>query len=368
MTLTDTSGRVGSIHHTPTSLEIAGVAHVLGSGTVSNTALAESMGLAPDWFTRRTGIIERRVCGPGEDVTTMAVDAVRLALRASGLTPESIGPETVLLHVQNGMTVLTPPAGVVLVSALGIGALRVLSVDGVCAEPVAMLDIASMMLASASCTRVIISASVDFLPIINPADAATAGLFGAGAGAIVIERSDTGREDAPAMAAANPRRTSITLESVHWETHPEWVDLGRIPIIAHEPNEHGVLIQAGYYDMNGGGLLRAGRQVVPALVAQVLDEAGWRREDLDLVLSHQPNVRMLETTIDVLGLQREIFPMPVVHQGNLGPASILVNLSLAASSGKIRPGSRLLFLAFGLGFSCGVAAITVKSDSASSAA
>ena len=331
-----------------TALAIAGTGHFVGSATVSNELLATSMGLSPDWFTRRTGIIERRVCAAGEDVVTMAVDAVSRALQASALPVSSIGPETVLLHVQNGMTALTPPAGVLLSSALGIGSLRVLSVDGVCAEPVAMLDIASMMLASGSCERVIISASVDFLPIINPADPATAGLFGAGAGAVVIERD------------GGSGRTPIAVESLRWETHPEWVDLGRIPVLGHKPNEHGVLVQAGYYDMNGLGLVRAGRRVVPSLVSRVLDDAGWRREDLDLVLSHQPNVRMLETTIDALGLNRETFPMPVVHQGNLGPASILVNLSMAASAGAIRPGAKVLFLAFGLGFSCGAAAITVE--------
>jgi 3-oxoacyl-[acyl-carrier-protein] synthase-3 len=341
-------------NHERTTLAIAGIGHVVGSSTVSNTALAESMGLAPDWFTRRTGIVERRVCAPGEDVVTMAVEAVGLAIGASGLSVGSIGTETVLLHVQNGMTVLTPPAGVLLASALGIGSLRVLSIDGVCAEPVAMLDIAAMMLARGSCSRVIISASVDFLPIINPADPATAGLFGAGAAAIVIEQAP--------VAATTPGRTIVALESIRWETHPEWSGLGRIPLLGHEANELGVLVQAGYYDMNGAGLIRAGRQTFPALVAGVLDEAGWRRDELDIVLSHQPNVRMLETTIDALGLRREIFPMPVVHHGNLGPASILVNLSIAAASGTIRPGARLLFLAFGLGFSCGAAAITVQPD------
>jgi 3-oxoacyl-[acyl-carrier-protein] synthase-3 len=365
MTLTDASDRSRTSPRAATSLRVAGIAHVVGSGTVSNTALAESMGLSPDWFVRRTGIVERRVCGPGQDVTTMAVEAVRQALEDAGLSPQDIGPETVLLHVQNGMTVLTPPAGVLLASALGFGALRVLSVDGVCAEPVAMLDIASMMLANGVCERAIISASVDFLPIINPADTGTAGLFGAGAGAVVLERTDA--EEPGGGTDAASRRTAITVESIHWATHPEWVDLGRIPVIGHEPNDQGVLVQAGYYDMNGAGLIRAGRQVVPQLVARVLDESGWRREDLDLVLSHQPNVRMLETTIDVLGLDRAIFPMPVVHHGNLGPASILVNLSVAAKSGAIRPGARLLFLAFGLGFSCGVAAIRVGSDSSSPA-
>src|SRR4051794_1353622 len=112
MTLTDVLKQSGTQERARRTFAVTGVAHVLGSDTVSNTDLATTMGLAPDWFVRHTGIIERRACGPGQDVTTMAVEAVTLALQASGLSPTSIGNDTVLLHVQNGMTALTPPAGV----------------------------------------------------------------------------------------------------------------------------------------------------------------------------------------------------------------------------------------------------------------
>jgi 3-oxoacyl-[acyl-carrier-protein] synthase-3 len=306
------------------------------------------MGLATDWFTKRTGIEERRVCGEGEDALTLAVSAVQSALRASGLQSDGLGPETVLLHVQNGMTAFTPPAGVLLADALGISNLRVLSVDGVCAEPVAMFEMALLMLSGHRCSRAIISSSVDFLPIISPEDKDTVGLFGAGAGAAVIEH-----------AASNG--TSATIRSIQWVTHPHHADLGRIPVLGYSTSSAGVSVHVGFYDMKGGSLVHTGLRVLPPLVSRVLEEAGWHRHEVDLVISHQPNPRMLNIAIDALGFRREIFPMPVTRLGNMGPASLLVNLSLAADADKLRPGRRILLLAFGLGFSCGAAALELTS-------
>ncbi|MBT2540530.1 hypothetical protein J7E99_07380 [Streptomyces sp. ISL-44] len=324
---------------------ISGTGHAVGSRIVSNTGLADSMGLSTDWFTKRTGIDERRVCGEGEDVLTLAVSAVESALQSSGLKPDMLGPETVLLHIQNGLTAFTPPSGVILANALGLKGLRVLSVDGVCAEPVAMFEMAVLMLSSNRCSRVVISSSVDFLPIISSEDRGTVGLFGAGAGAVVVERHTTSQG------------MSAKVMSIQWVTHADHAALGSIPVLGYNAGPEGVSVQAGFYDMDGSGLVRTGVRVIPPLVSRVLEEAGWCHDDVHLVISHQPNVRMLHVLIEALGFRPEIFPMPASRLGNMGPASLLVNLSLARDEGLLRPGQRLLLLAFGLGFSCGAAAI-----------
>lgn len=331
-------------------VNIAGTGHAVGSKTVSNADLAVSMGLAADWFTRRTGIEERRVCDAGEDVLSLAVSAVESALRASGLDHDAVGAETVLLHIQNGMLAFAPPSGVMLANALGLKTLRTLSIEGVCAEPVSMFEMAALLLTNGRCGRVIISSSVDFLPVISPADRGTVGLFGAGAGAAVIEPR-SGSHGMPA-----------TIRSIRWLTYPDYDSLGRIPILGYQTNAHGVSVQAGYYDMNGLALIRAGSRLLPPLVEQVMNEAGWKRDDVDVVIAHQPNVPMLDRAITLLGMRREIFPMPVVHLGNMGPASLMVNLSLARDAGLLRPGRRVLLVAFGLGFSCGAAALDLSPD------
>lgn len=148
-------------------IRVAGFGHALGSDTVHNEVIAEHHGLAPDWYNRRTGIIQRRVSANDENALTLAQQAVERALNDAGLFLEDLGQETVLIHIQNGWTHMTPPAGVVLAASLGLTKSRVCSLDGVCAEPITALEIATLMLCGQSCSRVIISSSVDFLEYLD---------------------------------------------------------------------------------------------------------------------------------------------------------------------------------------------------------
>lgn len=326
------------------AVNIKGTGHAVGSAVVSNAELSTFLGLPENWLLHRTGIVERRVCGEGEDVTTLARDAVHAALEASSVAVNDIAEETLLLHIQNGMVCMTPPSGIVLAEALGLPTARVLAIDGVCAEPVAALEIAAVMLDTVRCERVIVSAAANFLPIVNPKDRDTVGLFGAGAGAVVLQRATAGA-------------SAQTIRSLLWKTLPQHAGLGRIPITGYAFRSDGVDVQTGYYDMDGTGLARVALQVLPQVVTDVLAQAGWTHGDVDLVISHQPNVKLLDMGMRALGFDPSTVPTPVKHLGNMGPASLLVNLSLADDDGLMKPGTRLLLLTFGLGFSCGAAAV-----------
>jgi len=321
--------------------QIIGAGHCLGSRVISNAALAEELGLSTGWFIERTGVVNRRVCAEGESVLSLAVQAVRNACKDANVRPETLGSDTLLLHIQNGFTHLTPPGGIVLSAALGFRNVRVLSIDGVCAEPIAALEVASLMLEKGRCRRVIISASVDFLPLIDPQDLDTVGLFGAGAGAILLERSD------------GPHG----LRSIDWQTDAKHWDLGLVEARDHQRDTEGVTIRVGYYQMQGTKLARVALRALPSLVARVMAEAAWAPDDIDYVVSHQPNARMLAQGIKALGLRVDRVGQPVTEMGNLGPASLLVSYSLAKEAGRISSGSRVLLVSFGLGFSAGVATL-----------
>jgi 3-oxoacyl-[acyl-carrier-protein] synthase-3 len=264
----------------------------------------------------------------------------------AGIAPSDLGPETLLLHIQNGFTALTPPAAIVLARELGFETVRAMSIDGVCAEPVVALELAELMLRARRCERVIVSAAVDFLPIIDPHDHATGGLFGAGAGALILERHDG-------------RVGLSSIRALHWETHTRYSDLAHIPILSYERRAGSVAINAGHYQMNGKGLARIALRVLPDVLKRVLATAGWALDDVELIVMHQPNVRLLEIGARYLGLNPALVPMPVRHFGNMGPASLLVNLSLAKEEGNLAPGTKALLIAFGLGFSCGAVALAL---------
>jgi len=327
-------------------LGLMGTGHAVGSTVVLNADIATNLGLSPNWFEARTGIVQRRHCGPGENVLTLACDAIRAACSDAAVALSELGAETVLIHTQNGVTAFTPPAGVAVAHALGLTRVRVLGIDGVCAEPLAAIEIAALLLAAGRCERVIVSAAADFTDVIRANDVNTAGLFGAGAGALVLSTAAT-------------TRVTINIKALEWQTHTEHAELGRIPIHNFRRHDNGVDVHAGYYDMDGQGLAGVALRVLPQVVGRVLGEAGWAREDVDLVVAHQPNAKLLQIGVRRLGLSHASTPMPVRELGNMGPASLLVNMSLRASAGDLADGTNLLLVAFGLGFSCGVAALHV---------
>lgn len=327
-----------------TAIGLAGLGHAIGSTSISNVDVATSLGLTPNWFIERTGIESRAVSSEGEDVLTLASAAVTRALKDAKLEVDDLGHETVLLHIQNGWTHFTPPAGVVLAGQLGMKGVRVVGLDGVCAEPVAALDMALLMLKAGNAERVIISAAVDFLSFVKPTDPDTAGLFGCGAGAMIVS-GDTSRD------------AEILVRGLRWESHTEHWRMGESEIAKTRKTDSGVEIEAGFYTMRGQALYRTALRVLPNVIDSTLAEAGWRHDEIELIVIHQPNARLLEMASKHLKLNLDVMPMPGRTLGNMGPASLLVNLSLAREQGRVTPGTRALLLAFGLGFSCGAVAV-----------
>lgn len=323
-------------------VKIVGTAHTLGSQTVSNRDLAKKLNLKPDWFENRTGIVERRICGPEQDVISIAAESIEEACANAGISIDSLGHETVLIHIQNGFTHLTPPPPILVCEALRLKNVRTFGIDGVCAEPINALEIATMMLMAGKCERVIVSSSVDFIPMVNPNDTATAGLFGAGAGALILEQD---------------RKNNSQMLGLHWETHTNHSRLGEIKLQKLTPLDQTVNVDFSYYLMDGSGLAKTALRVLPKVLDRVCATANWDTTDIDQVIVHQPNAKLLEMGAKKLGLKVEDVYMPVRTLGNMGPASLLVSLSMAERAELIQRGDKLLLMSFGLGFSCGMAAL-----------
>jgi len=326
-------------------ITIAAAGHATGSRVVSNRETSLALGLSPTSLENRTGIITRSVCGPGESVTTLAVSAIERCVAKAGLTTASLGSETVLIHIQNGLQFLTPPAGIILLHELKCPRVRTMSLDGVCAEPIHALEIAALMLEKRTCERVIISAAVDFMGVLDPSDEDTGGLFGAGAGAILVQRTAVGQ--------------SGQLRSIAWDTDAAYWDLGLIPLKGYKATAEGIEAQFGFYRMKGTELARVTVRSIRRMIDKVVGEAGWKLADVERFISHQPNPKMLEIGIRKIGIPMSKVAVPGRTLGNMGPASVLVALSMLKEAGEIQRGTRLLLVAFGLGFSCGCAAIVM---------
>lgn len=326
------------------NITISGIGYTLGSEEISNKDLAQKLGLPHDWFFERTGILTRKVCGENQDVVTMGAESIVKACQDANIKVSKLGHETIILHIQNGFTHLTPPPGILVSNFLKLHNVRSISLDGVCAEPINGFELASLLLGSNRCERVIVSSSVDFLPVINPNDENTAGLFGAGAGAVIFEKN---------------KQVEAGIKGVYWENKAKYYDLGVIPVKGYEHNKESINIEFSFYQMNGKNLARVALSTIPRVIKSALKEANWTIDDVDYLISHQPNAKLLKIGIKQLKLDPNMVAMNAPHLGNMGPASLLVSMGIAKEQGNIKKGSKVLLLSFGLGFSCGAAAIVL---------
>ena len=218
-------------------ITVVGAGHAVGSVEVANRDTSRRLGLAADSLDERTGIATRRVCAEDETVTTLATAAVANALADADLARACLGEETLLLYIENGMTHLTPPGGILLANAAGLPRVKVISLDGVCAGPIHAIEIGALMLSNRRCDRVIVCASVDFNTFVNDNDEETAGLFGAGAGTLVLERTSG--------------NGGGSIDGLSWETDASYWDLGTIAVLGHTRRPQSVNYDFTYYEMRG---------------------------------------------------------------------------------------------------------------------
>ncbi|MEI2696202.1 MAG: ketoacyl-ACP synthase III [Saprospiraceae bacterium] len=325
------------------NFKITGTGYSFGSAIVKNEEVAIKLGLDRDWFKTRTGIIERRICSESENVLTLSTNAIKNACKNANLELNQIGEETLLLHIQNGLTHLTPPPGIIIANTLGTYNMRTLSIDGVCAEPINAFEIAALMFSSNKYQRVIISAGVDFIKIINPNDPDTIGLFGAGGGAVILENTTE----------------EIGLRGLYWLNNSYYYDLGTIKLKNFEVKQDELGINFEYYKMKGMNLAKIAIQTLPKVLSKTLEQCQWTLEDIDFIVSHQPNEKFLDMGIKALGLDITKVSRHAHYLGNMGPASLLVCFALEIERGTIKPNDKVMLMSFGLGFSCGAAALII---------
>jgi 3-oxoacyl-[acyl-carrier-protein] synthase III len=320
-----------------------GTGCAVGSRLISNREVSVALGLAPDWLYRHTGVQTRCVLSDAESIDEMSCAAIREALGSAQLQPADLGTETLMLHIQSGgYRVMTPPTVTRLAAELGMHSVRCIGIDGACAETISMFEIAQQYLMMSGLERAIVSAAADFTEFIDVTDRDTAGLFGVGAGAAVIDMTK----------GAMP-----TVWKVKARTWSEHSALAEIRAHKFEASSKFVIGTFGFYSMRGQELALVALRLVPELVFDLCAEVGWRSDDIDLVIAHQPNPRMLRAGFKRLGVSEERTLTLSDRMGNMGPASLLVALDHARRNGKLGVGARVLLISFGVGFSAGAMAL-----------
>ena len=311
---------------------ILGTGSALPANRVSNEDLAQRVDTSDEWIVARTGIRFRHLAGPGETTATLGAEAARRALDAAGIAAETID----LVILATATPDQTFPASATKVQALlGIDDCVAFDVAAVCSRFLYALTVADSMIRSGAARRAIVIGAETFSRILDWDDRTTCVLFGDGAGAVVLE----GRDGEAGILA-----TKLHADGRHNELL--YVDGG--------PSTTGTV---GHVRMKGSEVFRHAVVNLAMVMNEVLDHTGFTAADVDWVVPHQANARILDATARKLGLAPERVVVTVDQHANTSAASVPLALDTAVRDGRIQRGQLLILEAMGGGFTWGAAAI-----------
>jgi len=311
---------------------ILGTGSALPARRVSNAELAETVDTSDEWIVERTGIRFRHIAGEGETTVTLATDAARAALAAAGIDAGAID----LIVLATATPDQTFPASATKVqAALGINDCVAFDVAAVCSGFLYALSVAESMIRAGSARNALVIGAETFSRILDWEDRATCVLFGDGAGAVVLGPVDDGRGVLAARLHADGRHNDLL-----------YVDGG--------PSTTGTV---GKLRMVGPTVFKHAVTNLSAVLTETLGAAGLTAKDVDWVVPHQANARILDATARKLGLASEKVVVTVDQHANTSAASVPLALDVAVRDGRIKTGDLIVLEAMGGGFTWGAAAI-----------
>jgi 3-oxoacyl-[acyl-carrier-protein] synthase-3 len=311
---------------------------VLGAGSalprrqVTNEELARQVDTSDEWIVERTGIRSRYLAGEGETTATLAADAARRALEHAALAASDID----LIVLATATPDQTFPSSATKVqAALGIADCIAFDVHAVCTGFLYALTVADSMLRGGNARKALVIGAETFSRILDWEDRATCVLFGDGAGAMVLSAEDSESGILATKLHADGRHNDLL-----------FVDGG--------PSTTGTV---GKLRMKGREVFRHAVVNLAEVLNEVLETAGLTAADVDWVVPHQANARILDATAKKLGLPSEKVVVTVDRHANTSAASVPLAFDAAVRDGRIKRGDVVVLEAMGGGFTWGAAAL-----------
>jgi 3-oxoacyl-[acyl-carrier-protein] synthase-3 len=311
---------------------IKGTGSALPKQRVSNADLAEKVDTSDEWITERTGIKFRHIAGPDETTATLGAQAARNALDAAGMTAADID----LIIVATCTPDQTFPAAATKVQdMLGHHGGVAFDVAAVCSGFLYAFSVAESMIRAGSAKNALVIGSETMTRLLDWEDRGTCVLFGDGAGAVVLsgEIGETG-----VLA------TRLHADGRHNELL--YVDGG--------PSTTGTV---GKLRMQGREVFRHAVTNLAGVMYEVLAEAGMEASEIDWVVPHQANARIIDATVRKLGLPAERVVLTVSEHANTSAASVPLALDVAVRDGRIKKGDIVVLEAMGGGFTWGASVV-----------
>ncbi|MFC5718659.1 beta-ketoacyl-ACP synthase III [Streptomyces gamaensis] len=320
---------------------VAGVGSALPPVRVTNADLVARLDTSDEWIRSRTGIRQRFVAPAGTATSDLAVAAGAKALKSAGGHP--VDALVVATTTPDRPCPATAPA---VADRLGLGHVAAHDVAAVCTGFLYALANAAGLIACGAAEGVLVIGAETFSRILNPADRSTSVIFGDGAGALVLRAGRADEDGALGpfdLGSDGSGRDLITVPAGGSERRPD----GSEP----PPEDR-------WFTMQGKQVFRLAVQRMSHSARTVLDRAGWRIGEVDHLVAHQANHRIVARLADELGLPAERAVSNIAEVGNTAAASVPLALDHAHSAGELAAGERLLLTAFGGGLTWGATVLT----------
>ena len=314
---------------------IKGSGSALPTRLVTNDELAQRVDTSDEWIRERTGICQRYIAGEGETTGTLATAAARAALADAGMTPAEVD----LIVLATATPDRTFPATATLVQdALGCDGAAAFDVAAVCSGFLYALATADSMIRTGMARRALVIGAETFSRILDWEDRATCVLFGDGAGAMVLAAEDVA-EDGPGVLASRLHAAGEHGDLLYVDGGPSTTGtVGKVRMMGREVFRHAVVNLA-------------------EVLEEVLTATGYAASDIDWVVPHQANRRILDATAKKLGLPIEKVVVTVDRHANTSAASVPLAFDEARRDGRLKPGDLVMLEAMGGGFTWGASLV-----------
>lgn len=321
---------------------ITGWGKYVPSKVITNADLEKTLDTSDEWIIQRTGIRERRVVGPDENTSDMAIEASRHALQMAGVRARDLG---LIIVATSSPDHLTPPVSSQVQHALGAKGVGAFTLVAGCPGFIYGLATAQQFITAGSCDSVLVVGAELISRYLDWNDRTTCVLFGDGAGAAVLQVSDQpGGVLSFVLGSDGSGAEHLILPAGGVKMPP-----------THE------IIDAGLHKlrMNGRQVFRFATRILGKALKQAIDQADLSTDDIDLFIPHQANARIIESAARYVGLPEEKVFLNIDRYGNTSAASIPIALCEAHEQERIRPGDTLAFIAFGAGLTWAASVVEI---------
>jgi 3-oxoacyl-[acyl-carrier-protein] synthase-3 len=312
---------------------IIGTGSYLPANLVTNAELATRVDTSDEWIRARTGICQRYMAAPEQTSSALAFESAQRAIASAGITPDDIG---LIIVATSTPDFIFPSTACLLQGKLGIKRCPAFDVQAVCSGFIYALDIADKFIRSGSCKYALVVGAEVFSRLLDWSDRGTCVLFGDGSGAVVLGASET-----PGVHAS--------------VLHADGSQAG----ILSTPGQicGGEILGDPFVRMDGQAVFKFAVRVLDEVAREALDLCGMQPSDVDWLIPHQANVRILEATAKKLGIDTARVVVTVDQHANTSAASIPLALDVAVRDGRIKPGQKILLEGVGGGFTWGAALV-----------